>query len=314
MEMTTQSELDGRLELGSTPVAYVVFNRPRHTRETFAAIRAYRPSHLFIIADGPRSSHPADIERCREVRNIVSEIDWRCDVQRNFSDENLGCRRRISGGLDWVFSIVDRAIILEDDCLASPEFFSFCDVLLERYCDNESVWVVSGNSYQPQHHRGDGSYFFSKYPDNCGWATWRRAWRHYRPDLPFLSDWLQSRRWKEDFPTMSEQRLFRRVFSEALTGTVDSWAYLWAACVIYGGGLSATPNANLIDNIGFDNEATHTTTARGPEYDCTPLGALIHPSHIARNTEADEYLRRIFSDPGLGKRLLRRAKRLLVRS
>ena len=310
---TTQPKPDDRFELGRTPVAYVVFNRPRHTHETFAAIRAYRPSQLFIIADGPRSSHPADIERCREVRNIVSEIDWPCEVQCNLSDENLGCARRIAGGLDWVFSIVDRAIILEDDCLASREFFSFCDSLLEHYCDNESVWAISGNSHQPHYRRGDGSYFFSKYPDIWGWATWRRAWQHYRHDLPFLNEWLKSRRWREDFPTGSEQRHFRRIFSEALSGIVDSWGYRWIGCLIYGGGLSATPNANLVRNIGFDLEATHTKTAHGLEYDVTPLGALTHPSQIATDAEADEYLRRkFFSDPGLAERLLRRAKRLIV--
>ena len=312
-EVADQPESDDCLDLGSTPVAYVVFNRPRHTRQTFAAIRAYRPSQLFIIADGPRASHPADIERCREVRNLVSEIDWPCEVQRNFSEENLGCRQRVSSGLDWVFSIVDRAIVLEDDCLASPEFFSFCDTLLERYSVNDSVWVVSGNSYQPQYRRGDGSYFFSKNPDIWGWATWRRAWRHYRADLPFLSEWLKSQRWKQDFPTRYEQRFFRRIFSEALSGTVDSWAYLWVGCVIYGGGLSATPNANLVTNIGFDDEATHTTS-RSLKYDRTPLGAMTHPSQIAADAEADAYFRRKFSDPGLSKRLLRRARRFFVKS
>ena len=315
MESGRQPEPDARFELGRTPVAYVVFNRPRHTRETFAAIRAYRPSQLFIIADGPRTSHPGDIERCREVRSIVSEIDWPCEVRHNFSDGNVGCRRRVSTGLDWVFTAVDRAIILEDDCLGSLDFFSFCDELLSHYHDTESVWVVSGNSYQPQHCRGNGSYFFSKYPDIWGWATWRRAWRHYRSDLPFLSEWLKSRRWKEDFPTRSEQRYFRRIFSEALTGAVDSWAYRWTGCVIYGGGLSATPNANLVRNIGFDDQGTHTKSAHGLDYDLTPLGALTHPSQITVDAEADEYLRRkLYSDAGLGKRLLARAKRLVVKS
>lgn len=312
--MADQPESDDRHDLGTTPVAYVVFNRPRHTLETFAAIRAYRPSQLFIIADGPRASHTADIERCREVRRIVSEIDWPCEVHRNLAEDNLGSGRRVSSGLDWVFSIVDRAIVLEDDCLASPDFFSFCDDLLVRYRDIESIWVVSGNSYQPEFHRGDASYFFSKYPDTWGWATWRRAWRHYQHDLPLLEQWRQSPRWKECFPTRSEQQLFHRVFNAALTGVVDAWDYQWVGCVIHGGGLSATPNANLVRNIGFDDEATHTKSCHGFEYSFTPLGALIHPSQIARHTEADEYLRRKFySAPGLGKRLLSLANRLFVK-
>jgi hypothetical protein len=308
--MVAHPKLDDRCGLGGTPVAYIVFNRPRHTHKTFAAIRAYRPSQLFVIADGPRPNHPADSERCREVRDIVSEIDWPCDVRSNLSETNLGCARRVSTGLDWVFSTVDRAIILEDDCLATPEFFSLCDALLERYLSNESVWTIVGNSYQPQYCRGDGSYFFSKYPDCWGWATWRRAWRRYDHDLTFLNEWSKSRRWREDFPTKSEQRYFSRVLSDALSGAVDSWAFRWTACVIYGGGLTATPNANLVKNIGFDDEATHTT--HGPAYDVTSRGALIPPSQIVADAKADKYLRRkFFSHPGLGKRLLRRAKRIV---
>jgi hypothetical protein len=132
--------------------------------------------------------------------------------------------------------------------------------------------------------------------------------------LPFLSEWVNSQRWKEDFPTRYEQRRFRRVFSAALTGVVNAWDYQWVGCVIYGRGLAATPNANLVRNIGFDDEATHTKRASGLEYNCTPLGAFTHPSQIARDAEADAYLRRKFSDPGLGKRLLSRATRFFVKS
>jgi hypothetical protein len=301
-------------ELGTTPVAYFVFNRPRHTRKTFDIIRAYRPSQLFVIADGPRPHRPTDIERCREVRNIVSEINWPCEVYFDFAGHNLGAGRRISSGLDWVFSKVDRAIVLEDDCLASPDFFTFCDDLLVRYREAESVWVVSGNSYQPDFQRGDSSYFFSKYPDTWGWATWRRAWRHYRHDLPFLDEWRRSPRWKECFPTRSEQRHFLRVFDAALTGVVDAWDYQWVGCVIYHGGLSATPNANLVKNIGFDDEATHTKTADGFDYELTPLGALTHASQIAADTEADKYLRRKFYHLNHGREMAAHLARQLLRT
>jgi len=129
-------------------IAYIIFNRPRHTRETFQAIRDARPARLFIIADGPRPSHPTDAERCRAVREIVADIDWPCEVQRNYADQNLGLKRRVSSGLDWVFSQVESAIILEDDCLPHPDFFPFCQDLLERYKDDERVWTITGNNNQ----------------------------------------------------------------------------------------------------------------------------------------------------------------------
>lgn len=284
----------------SSPLVYFVFNRPRHTRETFAVIRAQKPSRLFIVADGPREKHPEDVARCREVREIVDAIDWPCTVYRNYSDTNLGCRLRISGGLDWVFSQIDRAIILEDDCLASPDFFSFCDTLLETYMNNETVWVVNGNSYQPQHQRGDGSYYFSKYPDCWGWATWRRAWRHYQGELPFLEQWINSGNWETAFPLRAEQRYWSQKFSMVTRGKVDTWDYSWLACMNYGGGLAATPNANLVKNIGFDAEGTHTKECdQGCDHDLTSLGTIVHPLEVKADTEADEWYRRqFFSIPG----------------
>ena len=296
----------------SSPVAYIVFNRPRHTNETFAAIREQRPSTLFIIADGPREGNPEDVERCREVREIVEKIDWPCKVYRNYSETNLGCKRRFSTGLDWVFTQVAHAIILEDDCVASADFFSFCETLLKHYENNEAVWAVTGNSYQPQHRRGDGSYYFSKYPDCWGWATWQRAWQHYQEDLPFLEEWNGSPRWRECFPVHAEQRFWDRVFRLCQQGKIDTWDFPWVACVLYGGGLVATPNANLVRNIGFDAEGTHTKgqDAEGV-YEITPFGSMVHPSGIMADVEADEYyFQRFFADQSsLWQRLLRRLKR-----
>ena len=115
--------------MSSFPIAYIIFNRPRHTRETFELIRAQRPAKLFIIADGPRDGHPTDAQRCEEVRAIVQNIDWPCEVQRNYATQNMGCKLRVSSGLDWVFSQVDAAVVLEDDCVPNVDFFSFCDDL-----------------------------------------------------------------------------------------------------------------------------------------------------------------------------------------
>ena len=113
----------------STPIAFIVFNRPRHTRKTFESIRRQKPTQLFIISDGPRTGHPTDQANCQEVREIVSQIDWPCAVKHNYADENLGCKQRVISGLDWVFENVDRAIILEDDCLPNDDFYLFCETL-----------------------------------------------------------------------------------------------------------------------------------------------------------------------------------------
>src|SRR5678816_1211256 len=116
-----------------TPVGFFVFNRPETTERVFESIRAARPSSLLIVGDGARPLKVDEAERVARVREIVSRVDWPCAVKLNFSEQNLGCKRCVSSGLDWVFSQVEQAIILEDDCLPHPSFFPYCEQLLERY-------------------------------------------------------------------------------------------------------------------------------------------------------------------------------------
>ncbi|MEP1469840.1 MAG: glycosyltransferase family 2 protein [Halieaceae bacterium] len=275
-----------------TPVAYIVFNRPQHTEKTFAVLRKLQPAHLFIIADGPRSSHPTDAERCLAVRKIVDQVDWPCEVRRNYADSNLGLKRRISSGLDWVFEEVERAIILEDDCVAHPDFFTFCDDLLDRFADNEKIYVITGNNFQNGHWRGEASYYFSRYNHCWGWATWRRAWKNYEGDLPFWPEWHDSKDWQETVTDRRERRYWGRIFDHVCSNKIDSWAYPWTACVWKSGGLTATPNVNLVSNIGFGSDSTHTASLNSPfaAMATKALGQITHPSAVVRDAEADGHV------------------------
>src|SRR5690606_22599342 len=187
--------IDGRLSLGLMrdyrvrhPVAFLVYKRPDCTREVFARIRAARPTRLFVIADGPKDK-PGEAEACREVRRIVSDVDWDCEVSIDAADVNLGLRRRVSGGLDWVFRQSETAIILEDDCIPSPSFFRFCDELLDRYRDEPRVMTICGSNYLGRLDT-DTSYVFTVRCALWGWATWRRAWETYDVDL---ASWPRNR-------------------------------------------------------------------------------------------------------------------------
>lgn len=275
----------------NTPIAYVIFNRPRHTRETFEAIRAQRPSHLLIIADGPRVGHPTDTERCRETREIVANIDWPCQVQRNYAELNMGCRARVSSGLDWVFEQVERAIVLEDDCLPNADFFSFCDALLDRYATDERVWVVTGNNFQRGKKRGDATYYFSKYNHCWGWATWRRAWQHYRVDMPYWPAWKETQDWRKKTPSVIERKVWENLLDRVKANEIDTWDYQWTACAWYYGGLTATPNVNLVTNIGFGPDATHTVTSDDEVgIAAYPLGPLTHPRAVRQDHAADRFV------------------------
>jgi hypothetical protein len=159
----------------NTPIAFFIFNRPDTTARVFEAIRQAQPSKLLVVADGPRSTRPGEAEKCAATRAIIDQVDWECEVLTNYSDVNLGCRHRVSSGLDWVFEQVEEAIILEDDCLPHPTFFRFCEELLEWYRHDHRIVAISGDNFQNGHQSGEFSYYFSRYVHIWGWATWRRG-------------------------------------------------------------------------------------------------------------------------------------------
>jgi hypothetical protein len=158
-----------------TPVVLIIFKRVDATQKVFDIIRQVQPKKLLVIADGARPDKEGEAEKCQQTRAIIDQVDWDCEVLRCFSERNLGCGVRISTGLQWVFEHVEEAIILEDDCLPHPTFFTFCSEMLDRYRDESRVMSVSGclfaRSPSPE------SYYFSHYLSCCGWATWRRAWQ-----------------------------------------------------------------------------------------------------------------------------------------
>lgn len=273
-----------------TAIAYIVFNRPDETRVSFEQIRRLRPAQLFIIADGPRASHPGDESRCSSVRRLVDEVDWPCEVHRNYAEENQGLKLRVTSGLDWVFSSVDKAVVLEDDCVAHPDFFRFCDNALDRYAEDSRVFMVTGNNFQHGLRRGTASYYFSKYTHVWGWASWRRVWELYDRDMAFWPTWRGSAEWNRVVPDRIERRYWTRIFDRVANGKIDSWAYPMLATAWYYQGLTATPNANLVSNIGFGPLATHTFTPdAGANLPTEALGAITHPTEVRPDFEADRH-------------------------
>jgi hypothetical protein len=273
-----------------TPIVYFIFNRPECTIESFNSIRIQKPSQLFIIADGPRTIE--ENIKCQQVRNITEYIDWPCEVRRNYSEINLGLKERVSSGLNWAFSIVEKAIILEDDCIAHPDFFTFCDSLLSKYENDPRVSVITGNNFQNGTIRGDGSYYFSKYNHCWGWATWRYSWELYDGQISFWNEFSNSDKWKTINLNANERRYWHKIFMQSILNQVDSWAYPWTASIWYKGGLTITPNINLVSNIGFGNDSTHTNQADSPfsKMKTGSIGSIIHPKNIIQDQDADLYV------------------------
>lgn len=278
-------------EPNQAPVALFVFNRPQPTAKVYERIRAAQPKRLLVIADGPRASRPDDAALCEATRQIVSAPDWPCELLTSFSDVNLGCRNRMSSGLDWVFLHCSEAIILEDDCVPDPSFFGFCSSMLSRYRDDQRIVHVSGDNYQGGRHRGDASYFFSRYSLTWGWATWRRAWRHYDVNISYWPA-LQKERWLESFLDIPEEvRYWETIFDRLYRGEIDTWDYQWLLACWREGGLSIHPNENLVTNIGAGPDATHLKDGHSTiGVPTKTMEALVHPAQVIRNQEADRFM------------------------
>jgi hypothetical protein len=245
------------------PVLLTGFNRPDATARVFDAVRSYRPEVLFVALDGPRHDRPGEPEKCAAVRQIVGRVDWRCDVEYLVREENLGCRRAMTGAIDWFFDGVEEGLIIEDDCLPSPGFFMFSEALLDRYRHDERVWMISGTNVLTKWRPNDASYFFSSYGAVWGWATWRRAWQQADTGLAGLDSPVRvaeaRRSWGEKRWAVMEPQLLG-----VAAGEIDTWDYGWAFAYASHGGLAVFPSENLVENIGFGAGATHTTPSRHP--------------------------------------------------
>jgi hypothetical protein len=276
-----------------TPVALLIFNRPEATRRVVQEIVRARPPQVLVFADGPRADHPEDAELTAATRAVIREAPWQCEVLTNYSDINLGTRYRPATGLDWVFQTVEQAIFLEDDCLPHPSFFRFCDELLEKYRDDGRIMMVSGDNFLPGRELSSDSYLFGHYVGIWGWATWRRAWRHYDVDL---------HRWKSVRDTQflynilgndAEVDLWRYFFDRIVSGASQTWDHQWQFACWSQHGLSIVPTTNLVSNIGFGPGAQHYVEI-DPRLADLPAGEMLfplrHPSAMVRSRAVDDFV------------------------
>ncbi len=268
----------------STPVALAVFNRPETTARVLERIKAAKPRTLFVIADAPRADRASDLQRCEAVRKLIDKIDWCDDLRKLYAEKNMGCRNRLASGIGAVFEAVQEAIILEDDCLPDPSFFRYCEELLERYRDDESVMSISGVNFQygwPM----SNSYFGSRFAHVWGWASWRRAWNRY--DVT-LSEWPKLRNDPNllDLDAPGYREYWTRIFDLVHDGKIDTWDFQWTFAHMRNCGVAITPTINLVENIGFASDATHTD--RVPQWFGQSGGAMDFPLKHPDTLELDD--------------------------
>ena len=274
-----------------TPVLFLVFNRPHLTIKSFEAIRKVKPLKLYVACDGPRPEKKGEEKIVAEVQKIVNQVNWPCKVKTLFQPKNLGCSYGVSNAITWLFKHEEQGIILEDDNLAHPDFFYFCETLLNKYKDNERIATISGDNFQNGNKRGEATYYFSKYFHGWGWATWRREWKFYDKKIKFWPQWKQSNDWINQFPEKVERQYWENIFNVVHETDLDSMAYPFLASIMYRGKLNILPNVNLVSNIGYGDDATHTKKANNQESNIQTqsLGKIIHPKLIEINYDADKY-------------------------
>lgn len=294
------------------PVLLLSYNRPEKILRVIAALKAAGTKNIYLWSDGPKEDVPEDLSRVLRTREVASaEINWDCHLETLFAVANHGCRAGVSRALDWFFSTVEEGIVLEDDCVPHPDFFAFCSDLLERYRSNDQVMCISGDNSAGIEMSGDVSYGFARYPLVWGWATWRRAWAQNDAGL---QDWASMRRKpgakKALWPDRRERRMWSGILDNILKkGRPDSWGYVWSFSVQKNRGVGVVPRVNLVSNIGFGPDATHTKYVRDRRANqpTTAMGVLLHPDNLVRDLDIERQILggKVFSLGGQRKRKIK---------
>ncbi|WP_188316193.1 nucleotide-diphospho-sugar transferase [Chitinophaga agrisoli] len=275
-----------------SPVLLLTFNRPDLALQVFRQVQAVKPARLYIAADGPRPGVAADQDLCAAARRIYDNINWPCQVHKLFNLQNKGCKIAVAEAITWFFEQEEEGIILEDDCLPANDFFYFCDAMLMRYRDDTRMMNITGTNLQMGQQRGRGSYYFSEYSHIWGWASWRRAWQHYDVHLAGHEAAEVGRQLRHIFTDRFLVAGWVDIFKRLQRGGIDSWDYQFNFTTFFQHGLCITPNVNLVSNLGFRADATHTYHS-WKDHAALPTGVLprplVHPDLVIPEKDADYF-------------------------
>jgi hypothetical protein len=283
----------------NTPILFLIFNRYDTTQKVFTEIRKQKPKYLFVAADGPRKNKAGEAEQCQQVRDIIKQVDWDCELKTLFREENLGCKTAVSSAITWFFYQVEQGIILEDDCLPDASFFPFCEKLLDRYKNDTRIGHIGGNCFLPNEMDKNYSYNFSSISHIWGWATWRRVWQNFDLNFPYWEEARKDRNKRQSlFKNWREKIYFSTFISDTLKGVINTWDVQYLYMLRVQNQLSIYPATNLVTNIGLNSaDATHTKGKNNKHI--IPASAiqmpLKHPPYILRNKRLDEAtIKRLF--------------------
>jgi hypothetical protein len=273
-----------------TPILFIIFNRTNIALESFQSIKRYRPERLYIAADGPRPEKEGEQELCKQTRELIlNEIDWDCDVRKLFRGKNIGCGRGVYEAITWMFETEEQGIIIEDDCRLNASLFLFMEELLELYKDDQRIGMIAGtNTYLIQ---TETSYYFSRYKACWGWATWKRSWKN----MDLSMTWRKTDYYMPVLKNMGYRGCDINYWKYRLklidNNQVSAWDWQWYFTLAAQNQLSIFPKVNLVSNIGFSENATHTTNKKQPKEYLAHAELdfpLIHPKYVVPNDSFDK--------------------------
>lgn len=282
-----------------TPILLVAWRRPDKVAKVINSMRVIKPQNIYVACDGPIQNNPKELDKVLKTRMVIDrEIDWNYkSLKKLLSDNNKGCKEGVVSALNWFFENEDEGIIIEDDCLPHPDFFEFAKIMLKKYRNDKRIWCISGNNFQNNQIRGDGSYYFSIYPQVWGWATWKRCWKEYDIEMKTWPYFKKEKKLNSIFPRKMEANYWEKLFDKMYYyGEPDTWDYQWLYVCLKNNALSVIPNTNLVENIGYGNDATHTTSKtispavlKNFQPNKSGVFPIKNPAYIVRSKIADKY-------------------------
>jgi len=280
-----------------TALLLIVWRRPEETKKLIDSIRPFSPQKIYVASDGPKIDDIDNQKKVFEVRKLIDkEINWGCTLKKFYAKSNKGCKLGVTDAITWFFANEEEGIILEDDCIPRNEFFPYCIDLLERYRYEEKIWCICGNSYQRGLSTSKESYFFSRYSQFWGWATWKRSWDKYDNNMKAWADQKNKKFLKREFKSYSTWLYWKSIWDDIYYRSYpDTWDYQWIFCCMLNSGMVCLPNKDLVENIGFGPLATHTTDVKFKRKfinDESTIFPLIHPKYISISSKADQFIER----------------------
>ena len=296
-----------------SPVLIIVFNRPDFVENLIKILRAVKPRTIYIAADGPRDGVLKDLDKCLKVKNEIDKIDWECNIQKKYSETNLGCGVNPSEAISWALEDSEEVIILEDDCMPIIDFFKYSDELLELYRNDDRMMMISGNNHTFGNFQFNHSYEFSHHTQTYGWATWKRAWIKYDLNMTIWPE-MGSLEWLEEKTgSKKSAKFWLRIFEMCYQKELQTaWDYQWTFCCWINNGLNIIPRVNLVTNVGFSSDGTHEID---PDHlisnvPVSPIDfPLTHPLKFNNNKKLDKVIQGVIYTPPIYKRIFNKLLR-----